>query len=235
MYRVVMKKSCPLPLGHWPHLARDSRFSVEQLSTGRDTAFDQLAKQPADLLVVDLRVHPDEGLELVRRLRVRDVSMDVIALIPDNDQRVVQQAFQLGAVDCVSEPFDAGRVQQALDRFVSRAALADTKGRLTQEAIDSILQGNCQPRNALPKGLQETTLALIRKVLACSPESGLSCDDIASAVGLSRITVQRYLSHLCDKGEMVRRVNYYTGGRPCTLYRRVLEKDQTNVPIKHII
>lgn len=236
MYRIaVMKKSSPTPLGNWPYFAKDSRFSVEQLSCGRDAVPEQLTKQPADLLVVDLRIHPDEGLELVRRLRVKDVSVDVIALIPGNNQRILQQAFQLGAVDCVSEPFDARRVQQALDRFVSRAELVQTKGRLTQEAIDSILQGISQPRNTLPKGLQEKTLAMIRKEFDHCPESGLSCDDIASAVRLSRITVQRYLAHLCDKGELVRRVNYYTGGRPCTLYRRVREKDQIAAPMRHII
>ena len=53
----------------------------------------------------------------------------------------------------------------------------------------------------------------------------MSCEDISSAVGLSRITVQRYLSHMCEKGEAIQCVNYHTGGRPCTLYRRLREKE----------
>lgn len=236
MYRVaVMNNSFPLPLGIWPHLAGDSRFTVVQISHGCEAALEQLAKQPADLLMVDLRNHPDDGLELMRSLRIRDVNVDVIALIPEKDQCVVQQAFQLGAVDCVSEPSDAKRLQQALDRFVSRTGLSEAKGCLTQEAIDSILQGSSQPRNSLPKGLQETTLALVRKVLECSPESGLSCEDISSSVGLSRITVQRYLSYLCDRGELVRRVNYYTGGRPCMLYRRVTQRERAAELVRQIM
>jgi response regulator of citrate/malate metabolism len=151
----------------------------------------------------------------------------VIALVPDDNQRVMQQAFQLGAVDCLPETHDMRRMQQALDRFASRAQLqlVPTTGGLTQETIDSILQGSSHKRNSLPKGLQETTLALVCKVFEHCPESGLSCEDISSAAGLSRITVQRYLSHLCEKGEVVQHVNYHTGGRPCALYRRLREME----------
>jgi response regulator of citrate/malate metabolism len=226
MYRVaVVKKADPYPWGNWPYLLKDNRFFVEPLSPRRDAALEQLMRQPADLLLVDLRSHPEEGLSLMRSIRLKDVGVDVIALIPDNNQRIMQQAFQLGAVDCLTETHDVRRMRQALDRFVSRAQLMQTKGRLTQEAIDSILQGVSHKRNTLPKGLQETTLALVRKVFEHCPESGLSCEDVSLAVGLSRITVQRYLSHLCEKGDVVQRVNYHTGGRPCTLYRRLREME----------
>ena len=42
---------------------------------------------------------------------------------------------------------------------------------------------------------------------------------IADKVGLSRVTVRRYMNYLLEKGSIVGRMNYETGGRPCMLYR----------------
>ena len=161
MYRVaVMKKAEPYPSGNWPYLVKDNRFFVELLPQGRNAALEHLMRQPADLLLVDLRSHPDEGLDLMRAIRLKDIGVDVIALIPEGGcRRIMQHAFQLGAVDCLTEPHDMRRMRQALDRFISRAQLVQTKERLTQEAIDSVLQGVSHKRSTLPKGLQETTLA----------------------------------------------------------------------------
>ena len=38
-------------------------------------------------------------------------------------------------------------------------------------------------------------------------------------VGLSRITVRRYLGYLQDCGELTSEIDYRTGGRPGILYR----------------
>ena len=41
----------------------------------------------------------------------------------------------------------------------------------------------------------------------------------AQQVGLSSVTVRRYLTYLVGRGEAVSRINYDTGGRPSLLYR----------------
>jgi response regulator of citrate/malate metabolism len=229
MYRVaVMKKAGQYSLDTLPGLAQDKRFLVEPMCPGCAAAMDRLMKKPADLLLVDLRSHSDNGLEFIRRLRVKGVGVDVIALVPRSNARVMQRAFRLGVIDCLTEPHDGRHMRRALDRFVFRARLMRNDGRLTQEAIDSVLQGTVQEKDLLPKGLQETTLSLIRRVFEQRPKSGLSCEEVSSAVGLSRITVQRYLAYLCEKGELVRRMNYHTGGRPSTIYACRSEKDQMN-------
>ena len=219
MYRVaIMKKAGHYAADNWHGLVKDNRFKIEPLCTGCTTALDRLIKKPADLMLVDLCNQPDTGLELIRQLRIKGVKVDVIALVSKNNLRVMQRAFRLGVIDCVSESNNGQHMRQALDRFLSRARLMSTDDPLTQEIIDSMLQGTVQERNTLPKGVQETTLALVRKVFEHCPQSGLSCDDVSSAVGLSRITVQRYLSYLCDKGELLSKMNYDTGGRPSTIY-----------------
>ncbi len=227
MYRVaIMKKAGSCASERWPGLVKDSRFLVEPLCPGCASALNRLMRKPADLMLVDLRSNADDGLELLRQLRVKGVEVDVIALVPRNNMRVAQRAYRLGVIDCLTEPSDIRLQKQALDRFLSRAELMHTEGELTQETIDGILCGTAQEKSALPKGLQETTLALVRKVFEQWPKSGLSCDDVSAAVGLSRITVQRYLTYLCDKDELVQQMNYHTGGRPGMVYARRSEEDQ---------
>lgn len=237
MYRVaVMKKAGQRLLDTWPGLAQDKRFVVEPICAGCAAAMDRLMKKPADLMLVDLRSQSDRGLELIRRLRVKGVGMDVIALVPRNNARVMQRAFRLGVIDCLTEPQDGRQLQQALDRFLCRARLMRTEGRLTQEAIDRVLQGTIQEQDMLPKGIQATTLSLIRRVFVQQPQCGLSCEEVSSAVGLSRITVQRYLGYLCDKGELVRQMNYQTGGRPGTIYACKSEMDHmTSEAMRQIV
>ena len=47
----------------------------------------------------------------------------------------------------------------------------------------------------------------------------LTRDEIAEKVGLTGVTVRRYMAHLTEIGSVVAEMNYETGGRPCMLYR----------------
>ena len=44
-------------------------------------------------------------------------------------------------------------------------------------------------------------------------------DDIAAKVGLTSVTVRRYMNYLAESGRVVSEINYETGGRPCILYK----------------
>ena len=92
---------------------------------------------------------------------------------------------------------------------------------MTQEEIDRILEKNAPPEREeiLEKGLQKETLEMIRRFLQENREEEFTSNQVASMVGLSRITVRRYMNYLLTKEEIVSRVDYYTGGRPEIKYR----------------
>ena len=48
--------------------------------------------------------------------------------------------------------------------------------------------------------------------------NALTSEQIAEQVGLSRITVRRYVGHMAEHGELDSFVDYQTGGRPCIRY-----------------
>ncbi len=86
---------------------------------------------------------------------------------------------------------------------------------------DYAIMGNSSAKFSvqLPKGIQDTTLETICNFLEDNIDAEYTGEEIADKVNLSRVTVKRYMSYLLEKGKIVGRMNYETGGRPCMLYK----------------
>ena len=59
----------------------------------------------------------------------------------------------------------------------------------------------------------------INSVFKCFPSKEMTSEEIADNIGLSRVTIRRYMNYLIETGTISERMNYETGGRPCMLYR----------------
>lgn len=73
-------------------------------------------------------------------------------------------------------------------------------------------------RSTPPKGLQSQTLSRIEAYLRAAPETRHTSDEIASHVGLSVVTVRRYMNYLAEQQVIGSEMDYRTGGRPCLVY-----------------
>ena len=69
-----------------------------------------------------------------------------------------------------------------------------------------------------PKGLQSQTRSRIEAYLRAAPETRHTSDEIASHVGLSVVTVRRYMNYLAEQQVIGSEMDYRTGGRPCLVY-----------------
>ena len=70
----------------------------------------------------------------------------------------------------------------------------------------------------MPKGLQSQTMNRIEDYLRNNQKQGYTCDDVASHVGLSVVTVRRYMNYLVEQQIIDSDMDYSTGGRPCIVY-----------------
>ena len=50
------------------------------------------------------------------------------------------------------------------------------------------------------------------------PDEKHTCESLSAALGLSKVTIRRYLNYLIEIQEMVSSIDYETGGRPRVLY-----------------
>ena len=137
-----------------------------------------------------------------------------------NDRNSLEEALHLGVVDYLVKPFTFDRFQMALEKYISQnSALKDVE-TLNQKNIDHIIDNARKKSDDLhPKGIQEKTTELILEYLKENSGRSFTGDEIAEKVGLTGVTVRRYMNYLAESGRVIGEMNYETGGRPCMKYR----------------
>ena len=137
-----------------------------------------------------------------------------------NDRASLEEALHLGVVDYLVKPFTYDRFRIALDKYVSQVAALKDLDTLNQKNIDFIIENAHKKSEELyPKGIQEKTLQTILDEMKKNPSKWMTGDEIAERIGLTGVTVRRYLNHLTEKGILLSEIDYETGGRPCMRYR----------------
>lgn len=142
----------------------------------------------------------------------------VIMVTSANDTDIVRSLLNRGITDYLVKPFEYTRFKTALDRFTeTKKYLEHSHGGLGQHDIDRLFSVNDQRADAKPslaKGLNETTLAMIREYLQNNRNGFFTSEQIAEQIHLSRITIRRYMNYMVDTGEIISTIDYKTGGRP---------------------
>lgn len=220
MYRAIIVEDDPMITQiNSTFLEQDHRFQlVNTFQTGQQ-ALSWLLVHQVDLLLLDLYMPEMTGLELLRELRSRGGSSDVIMVTAANDSHTVDALMKLGVTDYLVKPFTSQRFQQALDNFCRHREAISAHNSVSQTDLDALFSPNIiSPSSPVPKGLQAHTLTHIQSCLSLMPDAGCTCELLAEHSGLSSVTVRRYLTYLVDCGKVSSRVNYDTGGRPSILY-----------------
>jgi two-component system LytT family response regulator len=98
-------------------------------------------EQPPDIVLLDVQMPDCSGLEVIRQ--VGPERMPAVIFITAHDQYAVQ-AFAVNAIDYVLKPFDADRLQQALER--ARTRLAADGGLVLAERLQALLRSGDELR-----------------------------------------------------------------------------------------
>ena len=137
-----------------------------------------------------------------------------------NEAESLKQGLHLGVVDYLVKPFTFERFKIALDKFLAQTDALKDLEKLNQRSIDNLIDKSRKTVDELhPKGIQEKTLQLILEHLRANANNWLTGDEIAEKVGLTGVTVRRYMTHLTETGKVIGDMNYETGGRPCMIYK----------------
>lgn len=208
-------------------IERVDGFTVIGLARNGEEALDQIKKLEPDLVILDLYMPGKGGLEALRAIRQEELDVDVIAVTAANDRDTVLRVMRLGAVDYVFKPFQFERIQAALVRYreqfsrnQSAATFSQTVFDRTYEASASGTAGSAvreETEANYPKGIQAFTL---QQVSDCLRQSGreMSAEEIGQMIGMSRVTVRRYLEYLESIEQAKSLMNYGTVGRPMKMY-----------------
>ena len=93
---------------------------------------------------------------------------------------------------------------------------------MTQQELDGrILSKDHSDADAtqLPKGLDRHTLAMISTFLQEINEP-FTTEELSRQVGISRVSVRKYLDYFCDIGYLEKEASYGAVGRPVFRYSK---------------
>jgi response regulator of citrate/malate metabolism len=185
-------------------------------------AVDAVTELKPDLLLLDLYLPDEHGLDLVARLRGESYPpVDVIVITAANDADTVRAAMQHGALHYILKPFSFPALRDKLLSYAQMRSRLATLRSADQRGVDRVYGAlRATSQLAGSKGRSDFTLETVEVLLAGTDED-LSAAEVAERTGMSRATAQRYLTHLHDLGRLEVRLRYGVSGRPEHGYRWV--------------
>jgi FixJ family two-component response regulator len=132
----------------------------------------------AGCVITDLRLPGMSGVELQAELRRRGIPVPVVVITAHGDVSTARTAFRAEAVDFLEKPFDDAQLRAAIERAFA-------------------LEENRHARRGDSAKLAALT-AREREVLE-QAALGLHAKEIASALGISRRTVEVHKSRIMEK------------------------------------
>lgn len=211
---------------HQTYLGRLEGFSVAAIAhTARDAmrvASERSASDaPIDLVLLDIGLPDASGIALASALSGLRPAPDIITITSERDLEMVRAAVGHGALTYLLKPFTFAAFRERLERYRRyREALPAGTDAASQAEVDRALaELRIGPdRTAAPKGASAGTNDDIARAVRDSAD-GITADEVARQVGVSRVTAWRYLERLADEGTVRRQTDYGKAGRPKTRYQ----------------
>jgi response regulator of citrate/malate metabolism len=194
------------------HTARDAMRAASEAAA---------TETPIDLVLLDIGLPDANGIALASGLSGLRPAPDIIAITSERDLEMVRAAVGHGALAYLLKPFTFAAFRERLERYRRyRDALPAGTDAASQSEVDRALaELRVSDRTAAaPKGAAAGTNDEIARAVRDSAD-GITADEVAKQVGVSRVTAWRYLERLADEGTLSRQTDYGKAGRPKTRYQ----------------
>lgn len=189
--------------------------------TEKDT-LDFLKNNKVDLIILDVFLGEENGIEILKKIRTLNYTTDVIMITSANGGEDIKKAFSLGCIDYLIKPFDFDRLKISIDKIFARDEILN-KSKVKQDSIDNIqsISPALNIKLNLPKGLNSKTLEKITEIIDNLPNEEFGIKDICEITEISNVTIKKYLDYLESTKYISSFTNYGNIGRPLYLYRKI--------------
>jgi response regulator of citrate/malate metabolism len=205
---------------HAAFVSKTEHFTVVGKAHTAAEVYDATVTLRPDLVLLDLYLPDEHGLDVMRRLQSLDPPHpDVFVITASRDGESIRSAMRLGAVHYIVKPFGFNRLHERLLAYRDVREELSHLAHASQDDVDKLF-GLLRPgpERALPKGHSGPTTVRVLGAIRSSPQ-GITAAAVADKVGISRPTAQRYLAQLVHTGVIELDLMYGTQGRPSHVYR----------------
>ena len=91
----------------------DDGYDVEVALSGAD-AVESIARQRADLVLLDIMMPGMSGVEVLRRIKAIDSSIPVVMATANADEGLARSTLEMGAFDYLMKPFEFARLSEVV-------------------------------------------------------------------------------------------------------------------------
>ena len=179
-----------------------SGWSVVAEASGTDEAVSAASREQPDVILLDLDLGTDNGLDCLPRLREAAPAARVLILTGLRDTELHQQAVRLGAAGVVAKDMAADSLLKAIERVHAGETWLD---RMTTATLLAELAGG-KPKPKDPDAARIGTLTPREREVISLIAEGLRNKEIAARLPISEATVRHHLTSIFSKLEVSDRV-----------------------------
>lgn len=195
-------------------------FKVTGICKNEVDALEFIKKNIIDLVILDIYLPKGDGISILKEIRKTQINCDVIMVTASAEVDKINDAMRYGVIDYLIKPFEYDRLKKSLDSYISRNNILGSRGTIKQEDIDRLMiSGANLSDEAIPKGLNRLTLNRFVTFIERKGDRLLSTEEISEGLGITKVTVRRYMDYLEKIGFVVQEIEYGAVGRPSYQYR----------------
>jgi CitB family two-component system response regulator MalR len=220
MVKVLLVEDDPMVAKFNEHyISQIKGFELADKASNGEDALKFLAKKQYDLILLDIFMPNMDGLQLLHQIREKSVDVDIIIISAARDKERIQAALREGAVDYIIKPFEFERLRVALTNFFRRKQAFEGKAEFDQDELDGSLYFKEEMNElSVPKGLDRNTLKAVWQEV-CRMDDLFTTEEIAAMVGISRVSVRKYLDFLKALKAISLELHRGAVGRPVYKYK----------------
>ncbi|MGH9028937.1 MAG: response regulator [Acidimicrobiales bacterium] len=164
---------------------------VVGLAADGDEAVTLAGEHTPDIVLMDLRMPPLDGVEATRRIREKHPEMQVVVLTTYADDETVKSALSAGAAGYLTKDSARDDIKRALDAAAAGQAVLDPQVQST--LLRAALNRPARPAT-LPDGLTEREAEVLALI-----SDGLSNSEIAERIYVAETTVKTHVNRIFAK------------------------------------
>lgn len=227
MYKVMIVEDDPMVLEiNSRFLQKLDEFKLVFAASSIAAAKQYITEHPIDLILLDIYLPKESGIEFLKWLRSGELATDVILITADRSSAVIQEAFRYGAMDYLIKPFTFERFKDSLQKYSERSQFIKTLDDMDQGDLDKYLAKGSSDAEAdsgessYAKGINKYTYQLVWRGIIGLGEIFATAEEISEKSGVARVTVRKYLEFMVEEGRVEKDVEYGKIGRPQHKYRK---------------
>lgn len=197
-------------------------FQLVKIAPTVNEALVTLENHDIDLILLDIYMPGEDGWSLLSQIRGVDKGIDIIIISAACDKQSIQKGLRFGVVDYLIKPFEFDRFQSALTKYKEEASFINDQEKMKQCDLDQFFFGRNQQNTVeleLPKGLTKNTLKNTWEKIIVKRGEIFSTEEIAHEVGISRVSMRKYLFFLAEINMISTELVYGAVGRPIYMHR----------------